>query len=856
MTKQTHVKAGNVTFGNDLKLSLIAGPCQMESRDHAIDMAGGIVEIAKARGMGVVYRARQVSLQRVVAVKMLLFGRLAGGDSIKRFRVEAEAAASLQHPNIAAIHEVGDHDGQPYFSMEFVEGPDLAELVREKPLQARRAAAYLKTIAQAIHFAHSRGILHRDIKPSNILIDASDQPRITDFGLAKRFEVQAPALPEIPDDADRPKPALPPDLTVTGQVLGTPGFMSPEQARGRRSAVGPASDVYSLGAVLYFLITARAPFATGSLEETLRQVREAEPVFPRLLNPAVPRALETICLKCLSKEASRRYVSAQALAEDLERWLNGAAILARPATVAERVWIWCRRRPAVATPLALSVLLLLLVAVGSSAAAARINRERAQAEAQARKSRQVAQFLSDMLQGIQPDVALGQDTTILREILDRTEQRLDTELNDQPEVVADLRHTIGMAYSGLDEPVKAEAMHRESLRLRSAVLGEEHPATLDSMFRLADSLHHQSRSEESVVLMRRALELHLQHWGENHLLVVELLNGLGAFSSSYEDREHWSRRALDVLANMNATNHPVFPGVLEALACSLQHQERLVEAETTARNAVAAHRRILRENHPNTAHSLGRLASILRESHKFEDAESTLQQAWSLNRQLFGELHPVSVRGMLELAMIRMDQGNESAARPLLLQVLNAASGWTNRLPTSTASAVMADLGFCLTEMTRRHWDQGDPALARECALHAEQILGRLVTALETTAAPTEFTMLRTRSLHAGALIAVATTDLEKPLADRLTLFVATETMLLDLFDQFTARPYPDAVAAYHSLSPTQERLLALYLRWNETAPDVALAAKLTEWRQRLDALERNAGRAPGPRMSERYSPQ
>ena len=193
-------------------------------------------EIARG-GMGVVYKARQVSLNRIVAVKMLLFGKLAGEDFVKRFRAEAEAAASLQHPNIVAIHEVGEHEGQQYFSMDFIEGSDLAAVVREKPLPAKRAAGYLKTIAEAIHYAHQRGILHRDLKPSNILIDSNDQPRVTDFGLAKRL---TPSKLE----------ARNPELTVTGQMLGTPHYMPPEQAGGKRSETSPASDVYSLGAIL------------------------------------------------------------------------------------------------------------------------------------------------------------------------------------------------------------------------------------------------------------------------------------------------------------------------------------------------------------------------------------------------------------------------------------------------------------------------------------------------------------------------------------------------------------------------------------------------------------------------------
>ena len=801
-------------------------------------------EIARG-GMGVVYKARQISLNRIVAVKMLLFGKLAGDDFIKRFRAEAEAAASLQHPNIVAIHEVGEHEAQQYFSMDYVEGSDLAELVRENPLSAKRAATYLKAIAEAIHYAHQRGILHRDLKPSNVLIDASDQPRVTDFGLAKRLALD-PQLSTIN-----------PQLTVTGQILGTPGYMSPEQAGGRRSVLGPTSDVYSLGALLYFLVTARAPFAADSLEETLRQVHESEPVSPRLLNVNVPRDLETICLKCLNKEPHRRYTTAQALAEDLGRWLNGETIVGRPATVVEKVWTWCRRRPAVAMPLGLSLLFLLVVAVGSSIAATRINRERALAQAQAKKSQQVSQFLADTLQGIQPEVALGRDTTVLREILDRTEQRLSSELKDQPEVEADLRHTIGLAYNALDEPAKAEAMHREALRLRTAALGQLHPDTLNSQYHLAHSVHHQHRSEEFQSMMSRLLEVHIRVLGEDHVLVAEILNSLASVADSYTETELLVRRSLAILERIGVTNGPVLGRVLDGLSVNLQLQEHFAEAETFALKALAVRQQSFGEEHPTTAASFHRLASVLRESGKLDEAESAARKSWSLASNFHGVLHPITIRRLLELAQIQLDRRDQSAARPLLQQVLDAVSSWTNQIPTATVSDVMAELGFVLTEQTRQHWDQGDAERAREYALDAERVLRPLLTVPNSgVGGMDDWRLQRHRSLYAGALIAVATTDLELPLEVRLAKFAEIETLLTDIFNHLAQQSDPDAAAAYHRLAPTYERMVALYLRWNDAAPDPACSAKVSEWRQRLGELERNAGRKPGPRMSERYQPQ
>jgi serine/threonine protein kinase len=289
-------------------------------------------------GMGVVFKARQTRLNRIVAVKTILAGPLAGPVELRRLRAEAEAAAGLQHPNIVAIHEVGERDGLPYFSMEYVEGQTLAQLVRTGPLPARRAAAYLKALSKAVHYAHQAGILHRDLKPANVLIDRLDQPRITDFGLAKRIAIESET-----------GAAAQSQLTITGQVLGTPNFMAPEQAAAIPGGPGLPADVYSLGAILYFLLTGQPPFSGRTPAETLAAVLHSPPVPPRGLNRDVPRDLETICLKCLEKEPRRRYASAQELAEDLGRFLADEPILARPVGRVQRTWRWCRRYPAVSS---------------------------------------------------------------------------------------------------------------------------------------------------------------------------------------------------------------------------------------------------------------------------------------------------------------------------------------------------------------------------------------------------------------------------------------------------------------------------------------------------------------------------
>jgi WD40 repeat protein len=292
--------------------------------------------------MGVVYEARQISLNRRVAVKMLPGGQFARPEFIRRFQAEAEAVARLRHPNIVSIHEVGELEGQPFFAMELVSGPSLADLVRSQPIPPRRATRYVRTIAQAIAHAHSAGVLHRDLKPSNVLLDEEDQPRITDFGLAKLVDSAA-------------------DLTRTGEVLGSPNYLPPEQVAGQ--SVGTTGDIYSIGAILYQLLTARPPFAADSVAATLQQVLQGDPIPPRFLNAGIPVDLDTICLKCLRREPSRRYATAADLAADLHRFETGEPIQARPVSRPERLALWCRRKPALAS---VSAALALAVIAGVS----------------------------------------------------------------------------------------------------------------------------------------------------------------------------------------------------------------------------------------------------------------------------------------------------------------------------------------------------------------------------------------------------------------------------------------------------------------------------------------------------------
>jgi eukaryotic-like serine/threonine-protein kinase len=316
-----------------------SGPVAAEGLDTDADLSRGtsvryfgdyeLWSVLGKGGMGVVYKAKQLSLNRMVAVKMIRAGTWAGDDELRRFRNEAESVANLDHPQIVTIHEVGRYDGQHYFSMKLVDGPSLAEHLVPYTADPRSAAQLVADVARAVHHAHQRGILHREFKPSNIVLDAEGRPHVTDFGLAKRIEGGG-------------------SLSASDAIVGTPSYMSPEQASGRKGTITTAVDTYGLGAILYAALTGRPPFQSDSVVETLEQVRERAPERPSLVNRRVPRDLDTICLKCLEKDPKRRYDSAAVLADDVERYLRDEPIQARRTSTWERVLKWSRRRPAVA----------------------------------------------------------------------------------------------------------------------------------------------------------------------------------------------------------------------------------------------------------------------------------------------------------------------------------------------------------------------------------------------------------------------------------------------------------------------------------------------------------------------------
>ena len=346
-------------------------------------------------GMGIVFKAHQVALNRAVALKMIKSGGFASEAELQRFQNEAEAVARLDHPHIVPIYEVGRHLGRHYFSMKLIAGKSLDRRLGDFIADFRQGARVMATVARAVHHAHQRGILHRDLKPANILLDEQCEPHVTDFGLARQIEGNG-------------------ELSESGTPVGTPSYMAPEQASGDKGALSTATDVYGLGTILYALLAGRAPFAGTTVHETLDKVRNSSPELPSRVNKRVPRDLEIICLKCLEKEPNRRYPSALALAEDLERWLDGMPILARPVGSLTRAVMWCRRNKALASLAAL----LMLALVGGLAGVTWKWRE---ADHERAKNEAVIELLN---QGLLAQASLELDplekNLSVRELLDRT----------------------------------------------------------------------------------------------------------------------------------------------------------------------------------------------------------------------------------------------------------------------------------------------------------------------------------------------------------------------------------------------------------------------------------------------------
>lgn len=673
-------------------------------------------ELARG-GMGVVYRARQVSLNRLVALKMIAAGQLATVSQVQRFQLEAEAAARLDHPNIVPIYEVGEHQGRHFYSMKLFEGGSLAQHMangeRRIPkaenaptgwtCDIRHSALVISQVARAVHYAHLRGVLHRDLKPSNILLDTHGQPHVTDFGLAKLFD----------DDLT---------LTQTAAVLGTPAYMAPEIASGRAAEATTAADIYSLGAILYEIRAGQPPFKADTVPVLLRRIVEEQPPAPSAVASQTQRAksgrpsgpegpgtggargrahpglrpadLDVICLKCLEKEPTRRYTSAASLADDLERWLRDEPIQARPASAAEKLARWCRRQPALAgLSLALAVAVLSgLVGTSlllwgerqarqrASAAEQAQSQLRVQAEAErehakteAARSRQLALFLQQMLDRAGPSASLGRDTTLLREILDWTASRVGRELTNQPAVAAEMHDTIGHTYYDVGDFSKAVTGLREAVRLRRQLSpGHDDLALAQSIHLLAEALAAHGDLDEAETLNRESLALRTKRLGPGDRAIADSLNNLGNVYFRRNDLTEAQRCFDEALAIYRQHNDPKTAAALNNVANMALQQNDPARAEALYREAVELSRQRDGDEHPSTALHRHNLAIALRRQGKLAEAAAAFSEALVVRASLLDELNPGLAQSLEGLAEIKRQQGQWTEAEVLYRKALAA----------------------------------------------------------------------------------------------------------------------------------------------------------------------------------------
>ena len=734
-------------------LDTACSPPRLRSGPHtALEIPGYEIlgELGRG-GMGIVYQARQKGLNRLVALKMILHADYAGPEERRRFRAEAESIARLRHAHIVQVYEVGEHNGSPYFSLEFCRGGSLAGTLDGTPLVPQKAAVLLEQLARAIHAAHVAGIVHRDLKPANVLLSEDGSPRITDFGLAKQLDNQQ-------------------WQTASGAVFGTASYMAPEQARGARSQIGPATDVYALGAILYELLTGRPPFRGATTADTLLQVVSSEPVSPRRLQPGVSRDLDTICLKCLQKQAARRYDSALALADDLARFQAGEPILARPVGSLERLLRWARRSPRVASLSAAVLLLVVLLLTGSLLATARISetlqeertqREKAERFAEdnqkladkerraADTARQVASMLAKLFESADPIGILSGtpsstrstgDRLAIRQMLDSASGEARQKFADQPALLALLLDSLGNSYRSMGLYDQAEPLLREAVALRREE-AREHPLDLaESLHHLAWWHHEKGDYDAAERMYQQALDLRIQalHTEEDRRVAASKFGLAWVLTEAGETRRPErlfreviatrrrllgsDRRELGIALGALAAllvdrqrNAEAMPLALEALGILLPKGEfgKMGEAlaqfqlgiglretglhalaEPALRRSLSLTRQALGEQHIYVALALHELGDELEKRNNFAEAEKTYRQCLEMARALVGLTHPKAVHPVSSLARVLAKEGRPSEGEQLFRELGEANEKRYGKVSVRVAVALTAYAAF------------------------------------------------------------------------------------------------------------------------------------------------------------------
>jgi serine/threonine protein kinase/tetratricopeptide (TPR) repeat protein len=732
-------------------------------------------------GCGVVYLAEQEEpIRRRVALKIVKPG-MDSKSVIARFEAERQALALMDHPNIAKVLDAGATEyGRPYFVMELVPGVKISEYCDQNSLTTRERLNLFVQVCQAVQHAHQKGIIHRDIKPSNILVTRTTEgtplPKVIDFGIAK-----ATTGLRLTDKTL---------FTAFEMLIGTPAYMSPEQAALTSVDVDTRTDIYSLGVLLYELLTGTTPFDTrellkAGLDEVRRVIRSQEPLRPstrlctmvsadlttvarcRQVDPpklirALRGDLDWIVMKALEKDRTRRYQTAIGLAEDVQHSLANEAVSARPPSTLYKLKKVVLRNKLLFSSVSVIIVLLIAGLVGATWLFAREKRARSEAEAgkqaaqtEAARSQQVTRFLQDMLRGVAPSVALGRDTTLLREILDKTARRLETELTNQPLVQADLHHQLGNIYwelgqyeqsesmlrqalairtqtFGEDEAAsdvmndlgnvlglefkhsEAEGMVRRSLAVRQQLLGGEHIKVAESFALLGAVFWRQNRLPDAEAMLRKSLTIHRKLLGEEDPRLGDSLVGMGSVlfqQGKHREAEELFRQAANNFQKELGEDHPSVLGALQNLAVTLDAQGRYNEAETLFRRLVATRRKLYPDQHPLLAGSLFHLAHYLMRQGEYGEAESTYREALAVQRKFKADTDPEVVRTLNELVFVLNQQHKLQDAEQLLADVLPP-----NRRPSPEHVGLLRERGSLFARQGRWKEAEADAAVLLETA--------------------------------------------------------------------------------------------------------------------------------------------
>ena len=706
-----------------------------------------IIEKIGEGGCGIVYRAEQLQpVRREVALKVIKLG-LDTASVIARFGAERQALALMDHPGIARVFDAGSsRSGRPFFVMELVAGERITDFCDQRRLSIAQRLELFARVCEAVQHAHQKGIIHRDLKPSNILVvehDGVAQPKVIDFGIAKATSRQRLADQTI--------------YTAFDQFIGTPAYMSPEQAGATGEDVDTRSDIYSLGVLLYELLTGRPPFEPerlrqAAVDEIFRIIRDEDPARPsaRLTTLSAPELsqvsrcrlaappkllrevrgdLDWVVMKALEKLPARRYETANALAVEIRRHLNDEPVLARPPSGAYRFRKMVRRNQlAVGASAAVLVALIagLMFSTWRFLKEKEARRDAVAAEQKARaeaaRAEQVARLLKDMLAGVGPSVALGRDTTMLREILDRTAKRVGRELKDHPDIEAQVRTTIGNAYAEIGALSQAEAMHRESLRLRETYFGPTHGAVVESLLGLSSVLSRRSGAADLVegeAIGRRAVAIEENRSRQDQ---ASLANALEQLAWNYSCQARWAeaeplyRRVLDMRRRFLGTPETFLVNSLSALSANLCFSSnKLDEAESLIREALAIEARRNLEASPTMADLLHTLSLVLERRQKLPEATEAIRESIRLRHKLWGEGNVAFADPLARLAQVLVAGGKLAEAETALRECINIL---TKAYGTENLRLTERYLGT-LTELFHRQkkWPEAEASVQEWVAL-------------------------------------------------------------------------------------------------------------------------------------------